>query len=424
MRRKAAAIIYTRTKYIGFPSGFAIQPGDFTEKEVEELSEYVHEAMDSVVELRSLHKCTKVIIRKEQYVVLGMIIFLRDLVKDGWEALDKGKRLTYGFFGFVWHVEDFEYHGSFPGKDNFAKLMEIWIRPHWEDSENCRWAEMPHFSEYEYDVEFEEDILSVGESQYVPKMYEGKTVLVSSGKEKDMLYWGMKKLMQDSEFSLCTNVCVYSERDFSSRFQYVVKLNDTNSKSFDYNGRRDEQKKDIISAEVHQKNMQSTVEEKEDAWNQDMNQASTKPKEKEKYNTVKLVGVAVILLGIILIISGKKLLKISGAAVVLLGIGFITLLLFHKRGQSQENVSNDIVKEIDLKANEKNAVNNMEMGSVGDSALLGRLKQASIENGKQTGLGNENRIEKPISTEKKTDMGMESKIQKKKRETTEDIFTL
>ena len=222
MNSKPAVLICTRFKYIGFPKTFTVMPDDFSEKEEASLKKYINEAMESVPELCSTHLQSRIMLVNKRHVILGVVAYLRDLSEDGWEGKDKGTRLIYGFFGYVWKRNGFVPFNDFPESSCFTKLLNTWIRPHWEDSPNGNWAEMPHISSYDADVTIQQS--TEASSAYQPADYVGKTVVVSSDKEEQLVRWGMTQLTRSDDFSICTNVYVVSRQNYDGPFRYVSNM--------------------------------------------------------------------------------------------------------------------------------------------------------------------------------------------------------
>lgn len=222
MNNKPAVLICTRLKYIGFPKTFTIMPDDFSKQEENSVKEYINEAMESVSELCSTHLQSQVVLVNDHHIILGVVAFLRDLADDGWQGKDKGTRLIYGFFGYVWKRKEFDLQYNFPESVCFTDLLNKWIRPHWEDSPYGKWAEMPHISNYDSVVCFSNSKEAI--AGYKPDSFRGKTVIVPSNEEEQLVRWGMMQLTHTNNLSLCTNVLVFSDQEFSTDFQYVSKI--------------------------------------------------------------------------------------------------------------------------------------------------------------------------------------------------------
>ena len=219
--QNAAPLVYTRTKNAGFRKGFIIQPTDITDSVAEKFVEYVHDAMDSIAEMRSSHRHTRIVIAEDGFVILGVSAYLRDMVKDGWEGTDKGGRLVYGFFGYVWHKRDFTLRIGFPSMEEFSAILDSWIRPHWEDSPNSKWADTLQISSYTSSVTIQKPVDLKG---YCPETFRGRTVIDDSSKEDYLIQWALNRASVGEDIRVCTNACVYSFNDFKMRYQYVTHL--------------------------------------------------------------------------------------------------------------------------------------------------------------------------------------------------------
>jgi len=88
--KNAAMVAYTRLKYIGFPKDLLVSPADISEEFSKMLISYVHDSMESIAELRSIHKYSKVVIAEQGYLVIGITAYLRDIADSDWEGADKG----------------------------------------------------------------------------------------------------------------------------------------------------------------------------------------------------------------------------------------------------------------------------------------------------------------------------------------------
>lgn len=223
--KNAAALIYTKTKYVGFRQGFVVQPEGFPPKLAEKLVEYVRDSLDGIAELRSLHKHSMIIIAEGNYILLGVAVYLRDLVKDGWTAQDKGNRPVQGFLAYVFHRDSFTIPVEFPDLTTFTPLLEEWIRPHWEDSENSRWAETLQISDFSYSFD---TALLAEDSMYSPARFRDRVVIEGEDKERQLVNWAIREVINGCNISVCTNVCVYSACDLETKFQYIAELKQEN----------------------------------------------------------------------------------------------------------------------------------------------------------------------------------------------------
>lgn len=224
--QNAAPLVYTRTKNVGFRSGFVVQPDDFRDSTAKKLVQYAHDAMDSIAEMRSNHKHACVVIAEDGFVVAGISAYLRDMVIDGWQGNDKGGRLVYGFFGYVWHKEDFTTVTGFPVLEEFNKILEDWIRPHWEDSANSKWADTLQSGGYNYTVKMQNVVPLNG---YSPRGYRKNVVIDNADRENVLVQWALERASRGENVAVCTNVCVYSENDLQTRYQYITRLKEVNS---------------------------------------------------------------------------------------------------------------------------------------------------------------------------------------------------
>lgn len=396
LNEKAAVVAYTRLKNIGFPRGFTVQPEDFNDREVKTFVKYVHDAMDSAEELRSLHKQAKVIISDENYVVLGIVAYIRDLFQDGWDASDKGNRLVYGFFGYVWHRCDFIPLENFPELSSFTDIIEKWIRPHWDDSENCKWAEKPHYSKYEYSVGDTKSMSVNGEKRYHPGLYSGRPVIIESNHEEDMVHWGLKRTLQEAHFSLCTNLCIYSIKDFSTSFHYVVKLKGTET----YTRNRTEVKvpgteqKDLIA------------EDEKIASN---NQTRTDIMTKHKLQLFMVFGVVTAVIVLVLLLSALKRRGISSTMLVALIVFICVAPLFVVILFRENNVGRKDAQE-KVKIDAKKEPNRFEGSGIRSANSPERQTEKNTKSSESN---------KKISGDKKT-----SSDKKERKETSEDVFSL
>jgi len=221
--KNAAMVAYTRLKYIGFPKDLLVSPADISEEFSKKLISYVHDSMESIAELRSIHKYSKVVIAEQGYLVIGITAYLRDIADSDWEGADKGGRLVYGFFGYIWKKEDFVCKGGFPAIEEFRKILDEWIRPHWEDSEFSRWAEMKKVSSYTSEVQMKTPFEF---ADYQPPVYVGKVNICKGADESRLTQWALNQAVNGKDLSVCTNLCLYSAKDYVTSYQYISTLKD------------------------------------------------------------------------------------------------------------------------------------------------------------------------------------------------------
>lgn len=213
--RNAAPLAYTRRKYIGFPESLLIEPEDFSEKTAKKFLGYAKDAMDSSAALRSGRQYVRAVIAEDGFVVLGIMTYLRNMAEDGWEGKDRENRPIYGFFGYVWHKEDFTAKAGFPALEEFAPILDQWIRPNWEAAHR---SEAPR-GEYGFAVTLPEARPLQG---YAP----GKR-FVEPDEADRLIQWAMEKACAGETVSVCTCADIYAEADYRTQYQYAAKLRRT-----------------------------------------------------------------------------------------------------------------------------------------------------------------------------------------------------
>lgn len=221
MDNKAAVLICTRFRHIGFPSAFSVEPEDFTPEDEKRLYSFAAEAMNAAQELRGTDRLCEVVVADEKYIVLGVMGYLHDLAADGWKGDDEASRPVHGFLGYVWRRGDFTPRAGFPLRSSFTAMLDRWIRPHWDEPAYAPWAQTPHQSAYDTAVDLPDLSADAG---YAPPPYRGRTVIVPPAEKDALLRWGMSRIAEGERLSLCTNLYVYSGS--ASVFRYLASLNE------------------------------------------------------------------------------------------------------------------------------------------------------------------------------------------------------
>lgn len=226
MINRAAAIIYTRMKHIGFPQGLMIQPEDFTTEEAASAMGYIHDAMRNDIELRARHLLSSVVIADDRHVVLGAVGFLRDIVAGAWDTRDAGDREIHGFVGYAWKRADFSADAGFPTREGLLDLLSKWLKPHWEEPDYAKWAHFPHMSAYDEEAKRAVAMRAAdaGNEKIAPPS-AGKTEWIfAPGTEGDAVAWALEQIKAGRNITLCTNLFAYSEMERNNRFQYAVSM--------------------------------------------------------------------------------------------------------------------------------------------------------------------------------------------------------
>ncbi len=117
-------------------------------QEADSVKKYIDAALSAVEELRGAQETMRrVVIHDENYLVMGVVSFLRELLPERVEefgGLTDGSRVIQGFVGLVWHTKNCnsdQLPSAFPKMKCFSKLLEDKILPNWNNSPNSRWAE-------------------------------------------------------------------------------------------------------------------------------------------------------------------------------------------------------------------------------------------------------------------------------------------
>lgn len=304
--RKAAPIAYTRRKYIGFPETLLVQPEDFSEKTAKKFLKYAIDAMDSSEALRSGRQYARAVIVEDGFVVLGIMTYLRNMVDDGWEGKDMENRPIYGFFGYVWHKEDFTARAGFPALEEFTPILNQWIRPHWEDKYG---SEVPQ-GEYSFAV-------TLPDSPRPLQGYAPGRKFVEPDEADRLIQWAMEKACAGEAVSVCTCADIYYESDFKTQYQYAAKLRRTG-------GRESQPAETWNPLPEKQKERAVSFREQEEKAGEDMLKKAAIGEQKQAPDLAKW-GLLCCVLAVVLCLMGGIIFHsfLPGVLLLLLGLGIM-----------------------------------------------------------------------------------------------------
>ena len=146
-----AALIYTKTQFVGFRAGFVVQPVDFSEAAASKYMKYVEAALGQIGELREAHAQRKIVIADDEFVILAVAGYLQDFSDE--PRVDFAGRPIQGFMGIVFRKKEFALC-TFPDKSVFRQILEDHIFPHWADKveSNPEWAKKTQKCDYSYEI--------------------------------------------------------------------------------------------------------------------------------------------------------------------------------------------------------------------------------------------------------------------------------
>lgn len=275
----ASALIYGRTYYRDYGSGFLLSPNDFSEEDIGWAYKYVSEAVSYCDELKGIRH---VVFGNEKHLVFGIVGILNDFFTENLpdSELRQCQKYTFDgsgrnikcFLGLVCHMEDKKKGMVFPtsGIDFIRPFLENLTKEEtWYSREvlKCRCG-------YKYPLQM----------NAISDTWNLKEHMILSGKERDGEIFS--QVLAENEYgcyiSLCTNVynLKMAEKEI---FTYVTA------------------EKNVL--ERYQKKMQQLSESSVEKKKKQQERESKSPKNgKKKDNAVILIGVVVLIIIVIVLL--------------------------------------------------------------------------------------------------------------------------